>query len=932
MSRENAWEVIWSPHDGSNFIRYNINEASSEICLYKIYNDENLLPNSISKNQVIALADDIFACPVNGFSDYSSVKAVKWCPRKDLADQCVLAVGLSNGRVSLLNIGQETLTNTGLLLNQEFAPKYDRTCHELSWNEQEHNLVAVGLDKVRYDNSLLVWDVEAKSGGSQSGMEHRPFTTTNKKPIYEHGSSESTLSVCWLPHLPRTLLAGQGTKWLRMLDMRSTTPKVVATTKAIFGISVDPFNQNRIATFAEGEKGAVLVWDIRHTDKALVTINQSKPVSKILWCPTRNHLLSVLQKDTMSIKYYDLQYTSSGNSIPYSGNMDEDNDHVFERHLQLPKSSKTNISSYSWHPSIENTILSITTASTFHYLKIFELITMSWSPSLNLVWGCGKHMFMCSKQSINDEVQEDIADVMRRRAVMGYGEPFIMKDERKLRTILGDSFLSKLWTWIRRSRKQRDHDSRKTRKFYGVKAIIKGDMNSLEQTQKVKSGNTSSSSLGTIEKQNKNNMAAKSVQNPPPPAAGRFTRSFVEEKNKEEFVFSRRFYSDDRKLALYLCDWDLTDTALTERLQKLVGDGEPERAAAMALFHNKLKLTIDILSGALNKSMHTDPSLPIVAMALSGYSDNKQTLWTANCIKLSSKLTNAYLRAIFAFLTADDEDYSNVLRETDMELGDRIAFSCRYLSDAKLMNYVENVTTTMITNGSLEGLLLTGLTSDGIDLLENFITKTSDIQTAILIILTSKVNESFKDPRVINWIENYRDLLDRWRLWHERAQFDSLVQNTDGSKKIPQQISVTCTYCNKPVSYNVISSGGVRGPRYLHGVGTSNRQNKAMSCPGCRQPLPRCSICLINMGSLSSHAPRSGSKPKLDTIINSFQNWFTWCQNCRHGGHAQHLMEWFAEHVECPVTGCTCCCNVQDSVAMVTPKETEPVDSSEEIR
>ena len=31
----------------------------------------------------------------------------------------------------------------------------------------------------------------------------------------------------------------------------------------------------------------------------------------------------------------------------------------------------------------------------------------------------------------------------------------------------------------------------------------------------------------------------------------------------------------------------------------------------------------------------------------------------------------------------------------------------------------------------------------------------------------------------------------------------------------------------------------------------------------------------------------------------------------------------FREHVECPVTGCNCCCNGQDSVAMVTPKETD---------
>ena len=42
--------------------------------------------------------------------------------------------------------------------------------------------------------------------------------------------------------------------------------------------------------------------------------------------------------------------------------------------------------------------------------------------------------------------------------------------------------------------------------------------------------------------------------------------------------------------------------------------------------------------------------------------------------------------------------------------------------------------------------------------------------------------------------------------------------------------------------------------------------------------------------------------------LSVFSDWFTWCQTCRHGGHAGHVIDWFLEHVECPVTGCTCKC------------------------
>jgi hypothetical protein len=36
--------------------------------------------------------------------------------------------------------------------------------------------------------------------------------------------------------------------------------------------------------------------------------------------------------------------------------------------------------------------------------------------------------------------------------------------------------------------------------------------------------------------------------------------------------------------------------------------------------------------------------------------------------------------------------------------------------------------------------------------------------------------------------------------------------------------------------------------------------------------------------------------------------WFTWCMNCKHGGHAHHLVGWFANQETCPVSGCECRC------------------------
>lgn len=52
-------------------------------------------------------------------------------------------------------------------------------------------------------------------------------------------------------------------------------------------------------------------------------------------------------------------------------------------------------------------------------------------------------------------------------------------------------------------------------------------------------------------------------------------------------------------------------------------------------------------------------NLNIVAMALSGYTEHKKTLWREMCDSLRMKLGNPYLSAMFAFLTA--EDYNDIL-------------------------------------------------------------------------------------------------------------------------------------------------------------------------------------------------------------------------------------------------------------------------------
>ncbi|XP_032944648.1 GATOR complex protein MIOS isoform X2 [Rhinolophus ferrumequinum] len=327
------------------------------------------------------------------------------------------------------------------------------------------------------------------------------------------------------------------------------------------------------------------------------------------------------------------------------------------------------------------------------------------------------------------------------------------------------------------------------------------------------------------------------------------------------------------------------------------------------------------------KSSLGDLNLNVVAMALSGYTDEKNSLWREMCSTLRLQLNNPYLCVMFAFLTSETGSYDGVLYENKVAVRDRVAFACKFLSDSQLNRYIEKLTNEMKEAGNLEGILLTGLTKDGVDLMESYVDRTGDVQTASYCMLQGSPLDILKDERVQYWIENYRNLLDAWRFWHKRAEFDIHRSKLDPSSKPLAQVFVSCNFCGKSISYSCSTVPHQGRGFSQYGVSGSPTKSKVTSCPGCRKPLPRCALCLINMGTPVSSCPggsKSDEKVDLskDKKLAQFNNWFTWCHNCRHGGHAGHMLSWFRDHAECPVSACTCKCMQLDTTGNLVPAET----------
>jgi WD40 repeat protein len=107
---------------------------------------------------------------------------------------------------------------------------------------------------------------------------------------------------------------------------------------------------------------------------------------------------------------------------------------------------------------------------------------------------------------------------------------------------------------------------------------------------------------------------------------------------------------------------------------------------------------------------------------------------------------------------------------------------------------------------------------------------------------------------------------DCWRL---RSVIDSILNEESSSGGSARLV---CYYCNK----------------LLSGAEMNRCPNR-----GCHKPLPSCCVCLEPLRLV---------------------DWTVWCATCRHGGHMNHLTDWFQSFDECPVAGCNCQCSNIDGL------------------
>jgi hypothetical protein len=150
----------------------------------------------------------------------------------------------------------------------------------------------------------------------------------------------------------------------------------------------------------------------------------------------------------------------------------------------------------------------------------------------------------------------------------------------------------------------------------------------------------------------------------------------------------------------------------------------------------------------------------------------------------------------------------------------------------------------------------------------DYYSELGDAQTCASIVAVVG-SAGIEHERVLHWYLAYVELLSRHKAF---SLMNELIQSCEEPyiRSLNKQSTSIKTCCGK--------CGTIMGTR--SGEEGSERIVSSTVCEKCASQTARCAICRL---------PVQGA--------------FFWCQKCGHGGHLNHMMNWFKKYGSCPVCG-----------------------------
>lgn len=534
-----------------------------------------------------------------------------------------------------------------------------------------------------------------------------------------------------------------------------------------------------------------------------------------------------------------------------------------------------------------------------------------------------------TSRSVHQAVEDDISMIMRRRTIRGYGLENAKHNAQVVQEDpCSDRTLSELWDWIHHSRELVCSPTSKVHGFEFSNQGLFGLWEGFALLPLVPEPSASSSSvldgLLTIPQISPGDSSLSPLSTPavldpltrmrqPPDdlAYGDFTAAVAALCARRTSGSGRPWKPpirnteklEQRRFALHLCGWSIGEEEMNHEIRTWEKEGQQSKAACWLVFMRQYQKALELLMRSKDE-MHNLVSGTLAALIPSAGSTPSSEL-RAHAERLIVRLEDPYFCVMLTQLTS--KDWSKVLEEESLPLRERLAIAFQFLEDGAVSSYLTRTADQACTRGDIKGLIITGLTPSGMDILQSYVDRTGDAQTAA-ILAAHVCPAKFLDARAERWLETYRDLLDGFKLFHHRVAFDvergqilqEAVLNGDLAPFdwAPKQILIRCNYCSKP----------------MNPVFGETQKGRPTACPHCSRALPRCSVCLMTLSIVPDCTRDAELSQSQATYQDTIDDAIVICQTCRHGGHASHILDWFfgedgaRSRGMCPVGDCDCHC------------------------
>ncbi|CAG8462519.1 15994_t:CDS:10 [Acaulospora colombiana] len=820
--------LVWSPHEGSNQF---LVDSNNDLRLYE-YNPKE--PEDLNFKTIVLPGDP------------SKLTCFAWS--SDPTCRGLIASGYTNGKTFIGNFydGNEILTNASMRFSSRqhsydtYTVKPARTCSVVAFCPVEPRLLAMGYERWKNENSLLILDLE-----KAKCINH--YENSKDHDIQNSLGPTRNGSVNGLNLQSRGIAA--------TVDSQEEFHTNAIPTRAVYGLTRDPHREYRIASYDEGN---ICIWDERKTPDPISFLELNKVQSDLIFENTsRSPLASTQLNRNSSLSGIDsnrvLNEGSSAGSATSDLSLDDESSipSIWKSRQVKAIDSSANISLFSWIPTS-------TTKSSNHFMGVnkdteLRVLSVEEAPLFN--WGPGGNVAIYDMVHLIELNQKPFESVECRDTTNGHpikqNDPLVKGDTGN-RTPRSEDLKKDSSSIVRRQSKditnpnqkpkvvlfeEMDDDKLETLKFiqedismvmrkramagYSMDCQVNEDLvkelpalkslwNWMALAEKLADGKEA-----IFENVEYNYHGVYSVW-----TEGEDSRT----PNDNDMIMVPTSKLLQRKLSLAICGWGFGKSELESTLLRMEKAGNFEKAAGWALFHGETERAVKALGNSQDERLKL-MSTTLASIALNKKETRENPLLQEICKRLSVEMDDPYLRAIFSYMASGQWD--DVLRKDEIGLQDRIGIALRFLDDDKLSAYLYETVEAVKKAGDIFGVILTGLTPDGIILFENYLNNTSDVQTASLA-FSFCVSRRYADKRVINWIE--KTLLDKWKMFHCRARFDiargKKMSSSEAMEPVPAQVYVRCNKCNSSIAYS-LHIPGVKGrtimPTYPSNHGAHSR-------------------------------------------------------------------------------------------------------------